>query len=216
MVERTATTGTIKVYDFFRTLAGWKPNDQKPAYEVVFEGLGIATKAIYPKVRDCLMTDPNLRTYYDLVEKLAHELGLRMTRPALEHTATLWREWDERCDWLPYAPDIIGKERQLGNTLVLATNMVAPAWSVLNQKLGIGLFFDSVFKSFELQVAKPSVHFFKAIEERYHQRRPAEFWMHGDSQTDDLDVPKSMAWGTKLFAPDGSALQKHLEALRAL
>ena len=127
--------------------------------------------------------------------------------------ARAWEEDNCTADWFPGARELLDQLRTKGNKLVLVSNISLPAWKTVGRKLAICEPFDKVFLSCKMGLAKPDPKVWQTVESWYPEAD--QFWMVGDNQVDDLDVPKTMGWQTILVTKDGSNLDQAQSLLEA-
>ena len=179
------------------------------SYEEVLVELGGPRAEIYPFVRDQLMTTE--RTYTEMIDELFNHFKISSHAQERDIAATLWEEDNQRAIWFSGAQKLLSALQQQGDTLVLITNITAPAWNTVNPLLNLEIYFSLCFLSYAQGVSKPHPSIWQNITAGFPST--TEFWMIGDNQADDLDIPESMGWNTQLVTKNGYDLSNLREKL---
>lgn len=200
----------IVCIDLFDTIV--RSSREGPSYEDILRELGVDPKEIYPVVRDRIMIQD--RTYPDMVGRLFKYFGQGSVNKGLKkRAAKLWESSNEEVDWLPEAKNILTALREeLGARLVLVSNVTGPAWRKINKDLSVDDFFDSTFLSFKEGISKPNSAVWWRIQNR--MEREYEYWMVGNSVSDDLVVPARLGWKTFQVREGGRNLGQLVESIR--
>lgn len=180
------------------------------SYEDVLVGLGVPKDRIYPVVRDQLMVVPH--TYTSMVQTLFRHFGI--TDTTAEREALMrWSEDNNRVGWLPAAEKmLVSLKRNPAIRLALITNSTQPGWESVVTTLGVRDHFDRIVVSYEVGFSKPDRRMWQIVEAEFPGA--SQYIMVGDNDRDDLMMPRSMGWRTRLVSKDGSDLHSLFNNLR--
>ncbi len=170
------------------------------SYEQTLINSGVCQSDIYPIVRDHLMNKG--LGYEQMAEILCNHFGITDQEVGLRVIAS-WQNDNTKTRWFKGAKTMLKKLRQ-SNTLVLISNITAPGWETVNQRLGIDQHFDKLLLSFQEGVSKPSPELWDRVKILYPEAK--EYWMIGDNVADDLLIPRKLGWNTIRVEKDGSTL----------
>lgn len=195
-------------FDLWNTLIN-TPKGGGASYEDVLVSLGITRELIYPIVRDELMTKKF--SYDTMVDFLFHHFGINGHNPERKLAAQNWEEDNLSAEWFEGAKELLKKLKQQGDDIVLISNISLPSWQTVGELLQITKPFDHSFLSCHENLAKPNPLVWLRVQNWY--KEPCKFWMIGDNQEDDLNIPQKMGWKTILVSKDGSEIKKLFQKL---
>jgi len=158
--------------------------------------LGVPRDKIYPFVRDSLMKKD--LDYVAMLRVLFEYFEIKVTDSVVNLIALSWYDENDSVQWVWKAEHRLQDLRRSGVQLVLITNTTAPGWNQANRKLKLEEYFHKLFLSCHARRTKPNPEVWIEVQSWYPDLSPSQFYMVGDSEEDDLRVPRSMGWNTYL------------------
>lgn len=200
---------TVICFDLFNTLATTTP-PPGGSYEDRLVALGAPCELIYPYVRDYLMTSRH--SYGVMVQMLIEFFSLTASTNEQHNISKAWGEENASARWITGIHNLLRQLRPFGPVL-LVSNCTFPGWRTVDKRLKLTKRFDNSYCSFACGMAKPDPRVWQRITRDY-PTRDHEYWMVGDSEADDLAVPRAFGWQTHLAKPDGSTLPDLITRLK--
>jgi len=185
------------------------------AYEDVLVRLGVKREDIFPFVRDQIMTKDLTIDEVITMLFLKFDIDPQQHVNEFEEAKYLWNS-DNACRWMDGTLELLEELKERPNTyLGLSTNVTRVGWDTVDALLSIAEKFDDCFLSWKEGMVKPEKACWLGTLERLGLTSvdPAQCWMIGDRDTDDLSTPRAMGWKTFLVSPDGSDIPRLRETL---